>query len=112
MCDDHFAEQLASERLPSSSSAEKTSSPVSVRRYLGRLTNGQYKDMMRNNNYLIGKTYRNLCRHDAPTYLILVQYLYRRTHYLKHGVDSDALHNVSDTSASIAHGNKLCTENE
>lgn len=112
MCDDHFTEQLASERLPSSSSAEQTSSPVSVKRYLGRLTNGQYKDMIRDNKYSVGKTCRNLCRLDATTYLILMQYPYRRAYYLKHGVDPDALHNVSDTSASIAHGNKLCTENE
>ena len=112
MCDDHFAEQLASERPPSSSSAEQTSSPVSVMRYLGRLTNGQYKDSMRDNKYSIGKTYRNLCRLDATTYLILVQYPYRHSYYLKHGVDPDTLHNVSDTSASIAYGNKLCTENK
>lgn len=112
MCDDHFTEQLASERPPSFSSAEQASLPVSVRRYLGRLTNGQYKDMMRSNKYSIGKTYRNFCRLDATMYLILVQYPYRRSYYLKHGVDPDALHNTSDTSASIAHGNKLCVENE
>lgn len=112
MCDDHFTEQLASERPSSPSSAEQTPSPAPVRRYLGRLTNGQYKDMMRNNKYSIGKTYRNLRRLDTTTYLILVQYPYRRSYYLKYGVDPDALHNMSDTSAPIAHGNKLCTENE
>lgn len=112
MHDDHFTEQLASERPPSFPSAEQASSPAPVRRYLGRLTNGQYKDMMRDDKYSIGKTYRNLCRLDTTTYLILVQYSYRRSYYLKHGVDPDALHNMSDTSAPIAHGNKLCAENE
>lgn len=112
MRDDHFTEQLASERLPSSSSAEQTSLPAPVRRYLGRLTNGQYKDMMRDNKYSIGKTYRNLCRLDATTYLILVQYPYRRSYYIKHGVDPDALHNMSDTSTPIAAANKLCAGTE
>lgn len=112
MCDDHFTEQPVSERPPSFSSAEQTSSPTPVRRYLGRLTNAQYKDMMRSNKYPVGKTYRNLCRLDVTTYLIFVQYPYRRSYYLKHGVDPDALHNVSDTSASIAAANKLCAGTE
>lgn len=112
MCDDHFTEQLASERPPSFSSKEQTPSPAPVRRYLGRLTNAQYKDMMRDNKYPIGKTYRNLCRLDTTTYLIFVQYPYRCSYYLKHGVDPDALHNMSDTSAPIAHSNQLCAENE